>query len=599
MSDPFQSPAKDQLYREAQYGMAILTCLLALFVYLAINRISGRPRHVPDHVLNAPVAKTIQPDGSPLGYTDRNHLANARRLPNQQRHNVASAESNFKNQREPSLLVPSQVRAASAIEPIESSEKNRIHRAINVPTSDGEFRVDRSPQRKDQFVGRSGTTNDSKRTDMTNVKPRSQNRIAQAADDLQKALEALGDKRDKLESAYETAEEKINVRPIDGSSANQFGGKATGRDSDPHQTKDLVRSKLKNDSLPSPIATSATADKPSYDFAATASEVNDSNLKRQSNQFTNGSHNGDDSTGGSFAPPSPMSFEPEEQLSPKPDNHFSTQPSTKSTTTISQQGSGSTDANPIGSDRNGFEPQSVSLPNQSTTAQVTHSNLPLTPVPPSIQKAIEEMDNGFAIGPAVGLEPTNSRYPEPEIKPSRPRKDQTTSILDKEGELSKQFDEPLTSRKTERSDSLEITSQANDNFYALAQKHYDDGRYFRALFEHNQGAVRSFNLIPNGTKLSIPSKETLQRAYPKLCPAEELESVLRNGRTEPGQSASERIYETQGGETLYDIAREQLGQASRYLELLKINEEWLESDIDHLTRLPSGIRLVLPPKSIE
>jgi hypothetical protein len=55
-------------------------------------------------------------------------------------------------------------------------------------------------------------------------------------------------------------------------------------------------------------------------------------------------------------------------------------------------------------------------------------------------------------------------------------------------------------------------------------------------------------------------------------------------------------YTTRSGDTLFDIARDQLGQASRYLELLQRNADRLPSDTGHATRLPEGIKLLLPPR---
>ena len=54
------------------------------------------------------------------------------------------------------------------------------------------------------------------------------------------------------------------------------------------------------------------------------------------------------------------------------------------------------------------------------------------------------------------------------------------------------------------------------------------------------------------------------------------------------------IYAVREGENLFDIARNELLQASRYLEILELNREHLPEDCTHLTPLPAGLKLRLP-----
>ena len=70
MQDPFSEPASKQLYREAQIGLTVLSCLMLLFCYLAIKRFSGDFEELPAAVRNAPLARVVQPDGSPQGYSE-------------------------------------------------------------------------------------------------------------------------------------------------------------------------------------------------------------------------------------------------------------------------------------------------------------------------------------------------------------------------------------------------------------------------------------------------------------------------------------------------------------------------------------------------
>jgi hypothetical protein len=58
----------------------------------------------------------------------------------------------------------------------------------------------------------------------------------------------------------------------------------------------------------------------------------------------------------------------------------------------------------------------------------------------------------------------------------------------------------------------------------------------------------------------------------------------------------QRLYETKAGDTLFGIARQQLGQASRYVELLKLNQYRIDGDLNHESKLPPGTQLLLPIK---
>ena len=59
MADPFRSNSNSQLLREAQLGLSLIAVLLAILVYVAFYRITGRGHQVPEHVRNAPAAQTV------------------------------------------------------------------------------------------------------------------------------------------------------------------------------------------------------------------------------------------------------------------------------------------------------------------------------------------------------------------------------------------------------------------------------------------------------------------------------------------------------------------------------------------------------------
>lgn len=128
---------------------------------------------------------------------------------------------------------------------------------------------------------------------------------------------------------------------------------------------------------------------------------------------------------------------------------------------------------------------------------------------------------------------------------------------------------------------------AGESFWSISQQHYHDGRFFRALYEYNKQSVGGFeNLLP-GSTLATPPLTELNRLWPELCPETDQSSAVST-------NVAERIYITQQGDTLFEIARQRLDQASRYLEIQELNQVRLPDGVNHLTPLPAGIQLVLP-----
>jgi nucleoid-associated protein YgaU len=79
----------------------------------------------------------------------------------------------------------------------------------------------------------------------------------------------------------------------------------------------------------------------------------------------------------------------------------------------------------------------------------------------------------------------------------------------------------------------------------------------------------------------------LANRFPELAPPDFAER-------DPSRSIDNTKYTTLAGDSLFEISRQQLGQASRYLELLELNRSQLPPGVNHLTRLPAGIELNLP-----
>ncbi len=136
--------------------------------------------------------------------------------------------------------------------------------------------------------------------------------------------------------------------------------------------------------------------------------------------------------------------------------------------------------------------------------------------------------------------------------------------------------------------------QPNDSYWVISEKLYGTGAYFKALAELNRDRDGREDRLQVGTIVLAPSAEELTKKYPDLCP--------KPGRHRPSagrmmtastqvQHGNRRVYVVEEGDTLYDIARYELGKAARWSEIWELNREKIGDDCDYLA---PGTALVLP-----
>ena len=142
----------------------------------------------------------------------------------------------------------------------------------------------------------------------------------------------------------------------------------------------------------------------------------------------------------------------------------------------------------------------------------------------------------------------------------------------------------------EPSVSKEHIVQAGDSFFTIAQQQYGDARWFRALRLANQAAVKNADELPAGLPLVIPTTEELAEQFPAY-------SVPTS--TQQPAEVDHRIYVTQAGDTLFDIARRKTGQGSRFSEIIGANQYRLPARIRASDSLPAGVHLVLPESKLQ
>jgi hypothetical protein len=169
-----------------------------------------------------------------------------------------------------------------------------------------------------------------------------------------------------------------------------------------------------------------------------------------------------------------------------------------------------------------------------------------------------------------------------------------------------------------------VRVQSGDTLWDLCIDIYGDGRFFRAIFAVNQAALKGSSRLKQGIELKFPPLQHLISTHRELIPTDLLEtqqpihdnternpsitkSSDRSGEGNPRFVAANPVasgvnrheaelnsYTTRPQDSLFSIAREQLGQASRYLEILELNRDQFPSKIEHFHPLPVGTPLKLP-----
>jgi len=148
-------------------------------------------------------------------------------------------------------------------------------------------------------------------------------------------------------------------------------------------------------------------------------------------------------------------------------------------------------------------------------------------------------------------------------------------------------------RPADRREDGAYEVQPNDSFWTISEKLYGTGAYFRALAEHNRGKVADQNRLQVGQVIEAPDVAELEEQYPAYCPRPEHRYVARHqpASVPAAGHASDATYTVVEGDTLYRIARYELGDASRWYDIYKLNREVIGESFNHLR---PGTRLLLP-----
>jgi nucleoid-associated protein YgaU len=159
----------------------------------------------------------------------------------------------------------------------------------------------------------------------------------------------------------------------------------------------------------------------------------------------------------------------------------------------------------------------------------------------------------------------------------------------------------LASRPTEkhvppRENTGKYYVEPGDSMWTISQKIYGTGGYFKALQEHNRARFLAPSYLQVGDEVLTPSVAELRELYSGLCPKVRLAkpgspAAMQASHLPVSHAGSVRQYEVQAGDTLFDIARYELGDAKRWPEIYQLNRVALGADIDYVK---PGTKLLLP-----
>lgn len=149
-----------------------------------------------------------------------------------------------------------------------------------------------------------------------------------------------------------------------------------------------------------------------------------------------------------------------------------------------------------------------------------------------------------------------------------------------------------------RRDDGKYEVQPNDSYWTISERLYGTGAYFKALAQQNRGKDANADRLQPGALILAPTVAELEKSYPDMCPKPSRREALQSQAMSRASTVSSRnqygrgrSYTVVEGDTLFNIARYELGKASRWAEIYDLNRDMLGKDFNYLT---PGTRLAMP-----
>ena len=133
----------------------------------------------------------------------------------------------------------------------------------------------------------------------------------------------------------------------------------------------------------------------------------------------------------------------------------------------------------------------------------------------------------------------------------------------------------------------------NDNYWTILEKVYGTGLVVQGHRGAQSRRLPRLRSVRVGDVVSTPRISVLQENTRTFAPSSARAPTAQGTAQQVsmrGQMGA-RVYEVQKGDTLFDIARDELGKASRWAEIYELNRDAIGNDVDLLT---PGTKLRLP-----
>lgn len=156
---------------------------------------------------------------------------------------------------------------------------------------------------------------------------------------------------------------------------------------------------------------------------------------------------------------------------------------------------------------------------------------------------------------------------------------------------------PISPVSSHQPELRRVHPNSSDSFWTISKREYGDGKYFRLLAGFNS-CFHDSMVLPD--VVLVPRIDLLLRRSQSPQTERFSNSVSLLSRQVPpvkrrvASTQSKRIHTVKAGETLFMIATEQLGQGSRFIELIQMNPGKVPAQFDGQTALSAGTKLRLP-----